>query len=172
MTTKHMLMAFAAPLALIAAPADAAIFAFDLSGSYTASFTIDSASLAPPASFDDSFFIVNAIAGTFGGVAGTADTLTFYTASFDGGLTIQLGNAFVDFFGGQLFTGTTASPTFGAGTYSLLLGGDTDFAATLRIVEVAASVPEPASWAMMLAGFGVVGYAMRRRRVSLRFQQA
>lgn len=31
-------------------------------------------------------------------------------------------------------------------------------------------VPEPATWAMMLAGFGAVGYAMRRRRnVAVRF---
>lgn len=29
---------------------------------------------------------------------------------------------------------------------------------------VTAAVPEPASWAMMLAGFGVIGGAMRRRR--------
>jgi hypothetical protein len=26
------------------------------------------------------------------------------------------------------------------------------------------AIPEPASWALMLAGFGLVGYAMRRRR--------
>ena len=30
-------------------------------------------------------------------------------------------------------------------------------------------VPEPASWAMMIAGFGMVGAAMRRRRASVRF---
>lgn len=34
----------------------------------------------------------------------------------------------------------------------------------LRIVEaVAAPVPEPGTWAMMLLGFGAVGYGMRRR---------
>ena len=43
-----------------------------------------------------------------------------------------------------------------------------------RIIEVdgfAAAVPEPASWAMMIAGFGVVGGALRRRktRTSVRF---
>ncbi len=32
-------------------------------------------------------------------------------------------------------------------------------AATFRAI-----VPEPATWAMMLAGFGLVGVAMRRRR--------
>jgi hypothetical protein len=31
------------------------------------------------------------------------------------------------------------------------------------------SVPEPASWAMMLAGFGLMGGAMRRRRTNLTF---
>lgn len=30
--------------------------------------------------------------------------------------------------------------------------------------SVAPSVPEPATWAMMLAGFGAIGFAMRRRR--------
>jgi hypothetical protein len=32
-----------------------------------------------------------------------------------------------------------------------------------------ASVPEPASWALMLGGFGLVGSALRRRRVQVRF---
>jgi len=31
------------------------------------------------------------------------------------------------------------------------------------------AVPEPASWALMLGGFGLVGSAMRRRKVSLSF---
>jgi hypothetical protein len=35
-----------------------------------------------------------------------------------------------------------------------------------------AAVPEPATWAMMIMGFGVVGYAMRRRRTAVRFSQA
>ncbi|NJC34300.1 hypothetical protein GGR88_001774 [Sphingomonas jejuensis] len=31
------------------------------------------------------------------------------------------------------------------------------------------SVPEPATWAMMIGGFGLVGAAMRRQRTSVRF---
>ncbi|MES2903916.1 MAG: PEPxxWA-CTERM sorting domain-containing protein [Pseudomonadota bacterium] len=37
-------------------------------------------------------------------------------------------------------------------------------AASATPVAVAAAVPEPTNWAMMLLGFGAVGVAMRRRR--------
>jgi hypothetical protein len=35
-----------------------------------------------------------------------------------------------------------------------------------------ASAPEPATWGMMILGLGAVGYAMRRRRVSVKFATA
>lgn len=38
-------------------------------------------------------------------------------------------------------------------------------------VQFKSAVPEPATWALMILGFGVVGYAMRRRP-SVRFAQA
>lgn len=37
---------------------------------------------------------------------------------------------------------------------------------------VASAVPEPATWAMMIAGFGVVGGAVRRRRAGARVSHA
>ena len=36
-------------------------------------------------------------------------------------------------------------------------------------LSLTGAVPEPATWAMMIAGFGLVGGAMRRRRTALRF---
>ena len=36
----------------------------------------------------------------------------------------------------------------------------------------AGAVPEPGTWAMMLIGFGAVGFAMRRRRRTLDAQAA
>ena len=44
---------------------------------------------------------------------------------------------------------------------------------TTELVQVAEAVPEPATWAMMLLGFGAVGFAMRRRKqMELTFRRA
>jgi hypothetical protein len=43
------------------------------------------------------------------------------------------------------------------------------FNGTLSYATVAGAVPEPASWALMIAGFGLVGAAMRRRSVRVAF---
>ena len=41
--------------------------------------------------------------------------------------------------------------------------GHAAFAGTLAFAPSAA-IPEPGTWAMLLAGFGIVGYSLRRRR--------
>ena len=48
------------------------------------------------------------------------------------------------------------------GTYTI---GDEDFGETL-VVRASPTVPEPATWAMMLLGFGMIGAAARYRRRS------
>lgn len=80
----------------------------------------------------------------------------------------------------QVFTIPTAGR---AGSHQLVLGltdacgyngapgcyGDNTGFFTINYTlnaPAAAGVPEPASWAMMLAGFGAIGVAMRRRKVS------
>ncbi|WP_226895944.1 PEPxxWA-CTERM sorting domain-containing protein [Polymorphobacter sp. PAMC 29334] len=40
------------------------------------------------------------------------------------------------------------------------------------LVSIAAAVPEPASWALMIAGFGLVGGAMRARATGVRYTTA
>jgi hypothetical protein len=55
----------------------------------------------------------------------------------------------------------------GTGAFAINANFNT-FEAALRrkiTIEVSGAVPEPATWAMMILGFGVVGMAMRRRRV-------
>ncbi|MEO8141386.1 MAG: PEPxxWA-CTERM sorting domain-containing protein [Sphingomicrobium sp.] len=42
----------------------------------------------------------------------------------------------------------------------------------LTSINVTAAVPEPATWAMMLLGFGAIGFSTRRRRTTIRLHQA
>jgi hypothetical protein len=37
----------------------------------------------------------------------------------------------------------------------------------MALDNVSAAVPEPATWAMLIAGFGLVGGALRRRNTGL-----
>ena len=51
-------------------------------------------------------------------------------------------------------------------TVTGLAGGTKDLSVIARIGAGAAAVPEPASWALMLVGFGGLGVALRRHRRS------
>jgi hypothetical protein len=72
-------------------------------------------------------------------------------------------------------TGTTADPSTGktadfVGPYSISPTDDTSGSSSLNWARFALSapatsdVPEPATWAMMIGGFGMIGAAMRRQR--------
>ena len=54
----------------------------------------------------------------------------------------------------------TNATTFGAGTFGIIDGSTFSGVAFAPI----SPVPEPATWGLMLAGFGIVGSAMRRRQ--------
>lgn len=61
------------------------------------------------------------------------------------------------------YTNVSVTSANGIGGFSF-----TDFAQGNTIIDnlVASAVPEPASWAMMLLGFGAAGSALRRRNVA------
>ena len=83
-----------------------------------------------------------------------------------GGIGIDAGSVLRYFADGpQLFAGTTAAPTLLAGTYALAPTSGYS-ASTLTITSVAAAVPEPSSWALMIGGLGLVGGRLRRARGS------
>jgi len=103
---------------------------------------------------------------------GLASGASFFTGSTTGGEIWQVfGSNAAGSLGSLLLTGSNEAsyklPSFGtydfydfraapvkkgAARYNFLIGGLT-----------VTAVPEPASWAMMLVGFGVVGYTMRKR---------
>lgn len=129
-------------------------------------FILDSNSTATP---DGGFLVLNDVT-----VNGCPETYRAYVLFYDtevsgGGFSVIRsdnggdGSYFQAFTqGAQLFTGTKAKPVFSPGVFGLdgfrgLPGG------VLTITPYAGPVPEPATWAMMVAGFGAVGYALRRR---------
>jgi len=74
---------------------------------------------------------------------------------------------------GQTPWATFTSSRLAAGDYVIEAGvrnvddGDTDYSSKLLIDNVGLAVPEPATWAMMILGFGTVGTMLRRRAVGL-----
>jgi hypothetical protein len=101
------------------------------------------------------FNLFNALAGT-----------TSVAISINGGTAqnFTLGNG-QNFFGIQATGGDVIS--------SISFNANGLGVADLRQVRVGGvnAVPEPGTWAMMLLGFGAIGYSMRRRKTGVRIQQ-
>lgn len=160
MSYKMMLLACAtAAAATSAVPASAVPYLFELTGGKTASFTINTDT--PTDFFSTSVFgdqiSYNDVPGVFGGLAGTA-SIGFGTSIF---AQLNIGGTalgFTQYGGPDLFSLVGSKPVFNVGSFALT--SITSGPATLQIS--AAAVPEAATWAMMIAGFGCVGMAMRR----------
>lgn len=109
---------------------------------------------------------------------------SFFTAFNQGGISLlrlpEGGERQVRFFGPQLFTGPTTAPEFLTGSFRLTreprnnpnVPDTRDFNYTVTISAVAAAVPEPATWAMLVLGFGAIGFALRRREQGVRVRYA
>jgi hypothetical protein len=82
--------------------------------------------------------------------------------------------SFVGSLGSNEFWGL-GNTSIAAGTYTLTINGNNSdtgaLGGTVTIVQHDA-LPEPATWAMMLLGFGAIGWQLRRRRSSLALAQA
>lgn len=130
-------------------------------GEFDAVWAFDS-DLAPQA-VDDDWFILQDVEGNYGSTL-FAD-IQFFAS---GGLRIQ--DAVTDALlfeatGPQLFSGSTYAPHFTTGSYSLTsLATGQSVQMWIDYVPDALPYPEPATWAMLIAGFGMAGTAIRRRR--------
>jgi PEP-CTERM motif len=116
-----------------------------------------------PTQFTTNFaFEVGDTPAIVGGSATTLDGLSFYNIQNDGGL---FDTTYFDLSGAQYYTGTEASPTFIPGIYT---GQSNFYSGGVDTVTIAlAPIPEPATWAMMLAGFAGLGFAGFRRARAL-----
>lgn len=74
----------------------------------------------------------------------------------------------IHFGGGSVLGNATAFYKFDAGTGTTTIPFATNGSSGWVLYQTggAGAVPEPATWAMMIAGFGLVGATMRRRRGS------
>lgn len=170
---KITLLAATAVAGLTAVPASAAPILFELTGSRNATFTIDTAT--PPTTQTTGIFGTQisyaVVPGTFNGAPGNA-TVGFATGDIFADLNITgttLG--FTQFVSsGDLFSLVGNMPVFNLGTFNLtsIVSGNS----TLRISAAAGAVPEPATWGLMLLGFGVMGGALRRRQTTARIRFA
>ena len=149
---------------LAAAPASATQYLFSITGGSTATGTLTVQD--PIAAVGGS--LITAITGTYNGQAitglvapggfGANDNLLFVGQNplLDGG-----GFTFNGAFGDRnIFWNGITYRDFGQANI------------TFSIREIAQGVPEPATWAMMLIGFGAMGVSLRRRRRTNNLLQA
>lgn len=152
--------------------AHATVFTYDVSGTYA-----DGSSLSGSFSFDDTlpaftqFSNINIqsrgnLLDTLGGVGydGSLILLQFNSSSVTASTSLFFEAVRSNF---QLLqvTGTELIP--GRSSAFDLVNGATELR-TGTITQATAAVPEPATWAAMLMGFGAVGFAMRRRKPDIR----
>lgn len=110
---------------------------------------------------------------SFNTVAGTTYTLSFDLThnpySHGAGLDVFVGGNHYSFEGSTPVTNYTFNFTTTGGLQALTfssVGGDGWSGAVLDNVSVTAAVPEPETYAMMLAGLGLVGFIARRRKAA------
>jgi hypothetical protein len=181
---KSLLYVAAAALAIAGAPASAAILDFTITnvggqnfGNYR--FSLDD-TRQPNIVLNDSVrYGTPPIPITYTNVpnagSGTINSgVTFFAPIQQGGLQI----GFLPFGNFRLINtalventsfNSQSLPTFKLGTFAISTtpqnNGPRPFDNyQITIAAVTPAVPEPATWAMMLLGFGAVGYSMRRRK--------
>jgi hypothetical protein len=182
---KSLLYVAVPALAVAGAPASAAILDFTITnvggqnfGNY--SFSLDDTRLPNIVLSDNVRYSTPAIPITYTNVpnagSGTINSgVTFFAPIQQGGLQI----GFLPFGNFRLINTTLVEntsfssqtlPVFRLGTFAISTTAQNNGPRPfdnyqITIAAAASAVPEPTTWAMLLMGFGAVGYSMRRRNI-------
>ena len=184
MKTTYLLAAGIASLA-VAAPAQGAITivstTFDaITGpAYTpttSTFSYADTGLTNP-TFTETVTFNNTLAGIYDLALSTSNTAIDFTRAF---LVTESGGEFdlVKLYdeGGALEFWGVSNLNFQPGNFTLNVTGNNRGAGTLdgsvTVVNQIAAVPEPATWALFILGFGAIGSALRRRSGAVRVSKA
>ncbi|WP_426164575.1 PEPxxWA-CTERM sorting domain-containing protein [Sandarakinorhabdus sp. DWP1-3-1] len=165
---RMLLAAVAIAMAGIAAPAAATTLLFLISGPVEAAFNIDTTA---PAVIDERHVEFIGVPGYFNGEDDIAD-VRFHAVHDDPTLPalsiFRANGGSFNLFGDQLFAGSARAARFTPGDF-LLASLDHDDPVLLSIIGedgISGTVPEPASWALLTLGFGLVGAQLRRRAIA------
>ena len=108
------------------------------------------------------FWATNASLGpTFASANGGQKTLAQWIA--------DNGNANLSVYGLEIGIGSGWSGSFYGAVDNVQANFGTAGSVKANFEVQAGAVPEPATWAMMIMGFGLMGYSMRRRRATIAF---
>ena len=130
------------------------------------------ASLSSP-TFLETVVFTNTLAGLYSITLTTSSPAVDFTSAVLSGLGGPYNLVEIDDDGTNEFWRLANPVTLGASTYTLSINGNNSGAGSLGgSITIRQAVPEPSTWAMMLLGFGAVGFAMRRRRTPVLAQVA
>ena len=131
------------------------------------------AQLSSP-TFTENVVFTNTLAGLYSITLTTSSPAVDFTSAVLSGLGGPYNLIEIDDTGVDEFWRLANPVQLGASQYTLTINGNNSGAGSLggSITIRPGAVPEPATWAMMLLGFGAVGFAMRRRRTPVLAQVA
>ena len=124
------------------------------------------AQLSSP-TFMENVVFTNTLAGLYSITLTTSSPAVDFTSAVLSGLGGPYNLIEIDDDGTNEFWRLANPVNLAASQYNLTINGNNSGAGSLGgsiTISQAAAVPEPATWAMMLIGFGAVGFAMRRRQ--------
>jgi len=160
MRTNPLILAAALTAALSPVSANATRYVFDLTGSRTAHFALES---TKPNFFSDYQTQFQNVRGNYGGAPGVASAISFGATLIINAVDVSgTSLGFTQFSANvpSLFTGPTSNPVFTVGTFALsgIVSGNSSIT-----IAVAAPVAEPGGFMLLAGAVGATAYAVRRR---------